>query len=122
MNGEVWIGGIGLISAIGNNVAETLESLEKGRSGVADMQFLQSVHRGVFPVAEVKQSNESLAAAAQMPAMILLLTSQSPACNTHREKAGMSALGFVRMLANFGTTNTKTTTGANKPLAMSTMG
>ena len=68
MNGEVWIGGIGLISAIGNNVAETLESLENGHSGVADMQFLQSVHRGVFPVAEVKQSNESLAAAAQMPA------------------------------------------------------
>ena len=67
MSGGVWIGGIGMISAIGNNVAETLESLEAGRSGVGDMQYLRSAHRGVIPVAEVRRSNEALAGAARAP-------------------------------------------------------
>lgn len=70
MSGGVWIGGIGIISAIGNNVAETLESLEAGRSGVGEMQYLRSAHRGVIPVAEVPRSNESLAASAQAPAWL----------------------------------------------------
>ena len=67
MSGGVWIGGIGMISAIGNNVTETLESLEAGRSGVGDMQYLHSAHRGVIPVAEVPLSNEALASAARAP-------------------------------------------------------
>lgn len=67
MNGKVWIGGIGIISAIGANVAETLEALAAGRSGVGDMQYLRSAHRGIIPVAEVPQSNEALADAARAP-------------------------------------------------------
>lgn len=70
MSGGVWIGGIGMISAIGNNVAETLESLEAGRSGVGDMQYLRSAHRGVIPVAEVPFSDEALAVSAGVPAWI----------------------------------------------------
>lgn len=67
MNGKVWIGGTGIISAIGANVAETLEALAAGRSGVGDMQYLRSAHRGIIPVAEVPQSNEALADAARAP-------------------------------------------------------
>lgn len=67
MNGGVWIGGIGMISAIGGNVTRALEALENSRSGVGDMRYLDSAHRGVFPVAEVKQSNGALAETAGLP-------------------------------------------------------
>lgn len=70
MNGGIWIGGIGMISAIGNNVPEVLESLANRRSGVAAMQYLQSAHRDVFPVAEVKQSNAALSGATPFAAHI----------------------------------------------------
>lgn len=39
-------------------------------------------------------------------------TSHNPLCRTQREKVGISAFGFVRILANFGTTKMKTTSVA----------
>jgi 3-oxoacyl-(acyl-carrier-protein) synthase len=61
-NNPVYITGLGLISAIGNNVAENLHALENGQAGMQAMRHLDTVHRQAFPVAEVKSSNEELAA------------------------------------------------------------
>lgn len=61
MNNPVYIAGVGVISAIGNNCEENLASLEKGIAGIGEMQYLDSVHRKKLPVAEVKMSNEQLA-------------------------------------------------------------
>ncbi|WP_018630580.1 beta-ketoacyl-[acyl-carrier-protein] synthase family protein [Niabella aurantiaca] len=66
----VYIGGLGVISAIGNNVAENLEALVSGRAGMQAMQRLQSVHKDTLPVAEVKVSNDALAELAGLPAEI----------------------------------------------------
>ncbi len=63
----VYIGGVGVISAIGNNVAENLDALVSGRAGMQAMQRLQSVHKDTLPVAEVSLSNEALAARAGLP-------------------------------------------------------
>ena len=56
---EVWITGAGIISAIGNNKTETLESLQNHRSGIAPVSYLQTEHQGV-PVGEVRMSDEQM--------------------------------------------------------------
>ncbi len=51
--------GIGIISAIGNNPEEVLQSLQKEKSGISRMQYLPSSHQDL-PVGEVKLSNDQL--------------------------------------------------------------
>jgi 3-oxoacyl-[acyl-carrier-protein] synthase-1 len=58
---NIFVAGLGAISAIGNNVAECLSALEDERAGIGDITYLETVHRGQLPVAEVKLSNEELA-------------------------------------------------------------
>lgn len=67
MNQPVFVAGTGIISAIGNNVAECLDALENSRAGITEMQYLDSVHRHRLPVAEVKMDNEKLARLAGLP-------------------------------------------------------
>ena len=61
MNRPVFVAGAGVISAIGLNVAECLDALEKGRTGIGHMHYFDSIHRDKIPVAEVKLSNDELA-------------------------------------------------------------
>lgn len=58
---RIWITGAGIISAIGNNQAETLEALKSGRSGIAPIHYLSTEHHE-FPVGEVKMSDEQMKA------------------------------------------------------------
>ena len=62
MSAPVFIAGVGAISAIGNNIAECLDAFKKEKAGMADMVYLDSVHRNKIPVAEVKFNNDELAA------------------------------------------------------------
>jgi len=61
MSQEVYIAGVGAISAIGNNVAQCLSSFEKELDGIGDITYLDTIHRFKLPVAEVKLSNKELA-------------------------------------------------------------
>jgi 3-oxoacyl-(acyl-carrier-protein) synthase len=63
----VYIAGIGVISAIGNNVAEHLSSFEREAAGMGDITQLHTIHRGRLPVAEVKLSNEQLSTLTGFP-------------------------------------------------------
>jgi 3-oxoacyl-[acyl-carrier-protein] synthase-1 len=56
---KILISGMGIISAIGNNVAETLQSLRENRSGIASLRYLKTSHTE-FPVGEVKMNNEKM--------------------------------------------------------------
>ena len=67
MNQPVFVAGTGIISAIGNNVAECLDALENGRAGMDQMHHLDSIHKKRLPVAEVKLSNDELAKLAGLP-------------------------------------------------------
>lgn len=67
MNAPVFVAGTGIISAIGNNVAECLDALENERAGMGQMHNLDSVHRQRLPVAEVKLSNDELTKLAGFP-------------------------------------------------------
>ena len=50
---------MGAVSAIGINLAETVQALREGVSGIGTVRFLKTAHRE-FPVGEVKVSNASL--------------------------------------------------------------
>ncbi|MGV3602148.1 MAG: beta-ketoacyl-[acyl-carrier-protein] synthase family protein [Dyadobacter fermentans] len=58
--GRVLVTGMGMISAIGNNVAENHESLRSGRSGIGSVSYFESLYASQLPFGEVKLSNEEL--------------------------------------------------------------
>ncbi|MEO9069605.1 MAG: beta-ketoacyl synthase N-terminal-like domain-containing protein, partial [Ginsengibacter sp.] len=61
MSSNVYVAGLGMITSIGNNVAENLSALEKGHAGIGVISYLETTHRNKIPLAEVKFSNEQLA-------------------------------------------------------------
>jgi len=66
----VYIAGLGVISAIGNNAGECLDSFEKEADGLGEMKYLRSAHGREFPVAEVKKSNRDLSSLTGLPSGI----------------------------------------------------
>ena len=61
MSSPVYIAGVGVITAIGNNVAGHLSAFEGRKAGMGDITILNTRHKGELPVAEVKLNNEELA-------------------------------------------------------------
>lgn len=57
---RVLITGIGILSSIGRNVSETIESVLASRSGIGKLRHLESSHKDEFPFAEVPWSNTQL--------------------------------------------------------------
>lgn len=70
MSEHVYIAGIGVISAIGNNVADTLKAFEGHKAGIGPITSLQTIHRNRLPVAEVKLTNPELAKLTGLPASV----------------------------------------------------
>lgn len=52
---------MGIICSIGKDLPGVLESLKNNRSGIGGITLLDTLHKGVLPVAEVKFRNEELA-------------------------------------------------------------
>jgi len=67
MSSAVYVAGLGVISAIGNNAAENFASLKNEQAGMGDITLLNTIHKGILPVAEVKLSNDELAALTGLP-------------------------------------------------------
>ena len=61
ISSDIFVAGVGAITAIGNNIGECLSALENGKAGMGYVTYLNTVHRQKIPVAEVKMSNEELA-------------------------------------------------------------
>jgi 3-oxoacyl-(acyl-carrier-protein) synthase len=72
----VFIASTGTISAIGGDVPSSLASLKKGEAGMGEITMLETIHKGKLPVAEVRYSNDALAAicglSAKLPRTALL--------------------------------------------------
>lgn len=60
MKGRTFVAGTGVISAIGNSLAETLRSFRNHTSGIGEITLLETIHQGTLPAGEVKLTNESL--------------------------------------------------------------
>jgi 3-oxoacyl-[acyl-carrier-protein] synthase II len=61
MAGRVYITGIGVISAIGNNVGENLRSLKAEKTGIGKIEILETNFRNDYLAGEVKVTNHQLA-------------------------------------------------------------
>lgn len=57
---RVFVTGIGLISALGNNVSENHTSLLSGTDGIANAVHFESLYTATLPFGEVKLSNDQL--------------------------------------------------------------
>ena len=60
MKSDVIVAGVGIISAIGNNQFECIRSFETEQCGIGNISYLETVHKGKLPVAEVQLTNEHL--------------------------------------------------------------
>ncbi|MBY0426973.1 MAG: beta-ketoacyl-[acyl-carrier-protein] synthase family protein, partial [Cytophagales bacterium] len=61
MSTRVFVTGIGMVSAIGQNVSETLDSIFSLHHGVGRTKFVNTIHKDELPFAEIKLSNEEIA-------------------------------------------------------------
>ncbi len=60
MNEKVYIAGLGIVSAIGLTVDETLESLKATRSGIGPITLLETTLKAAIPAGEIKKTNTEL--------------------------------------------------------------
>ena len=67
MEDRVHVAGLGVISAIGNSVPSTFDSLRTSTSGIGPLTLFDSVYQGVLPVGEVKMPNAVLAEILSLP-------------------------------------------------------
>ena len=101
MSQQVFVAGTGVISAIGNNVAENLDALENSRAGMGPMVHFDSVHRDKLPVAEVKLSNDQLAQLAGLPntksrtALLSMIAAKEALDNAAIENISNLRTGFI---------------------------
>ena len=61
MSQKIAITGMGIISSIGNNVEENLQSLKFGKHGISDIELFETRHAGNIKTGEIKLSNTELA-------------------------------------------------------------
>jgi 3-oxoacyl-(acyl-carrier-protein) synthase len=101
ISSDVYVAGVGAITAIGNNISECLSALEQGKAGMGYATYLETVHRQKIPVAEVKMSNEELAGlsgfSSQISRTTLLsvLAAKEALYNAHLENIEELRTGFV---------------------------
>lgn len=55
---RIVVTGIGIITPLGNTLAQNREALKQGRSGLSHLQFLSSKYGNVLPFGEVKTGDE----------------------------------------------------------------
>ncbi|CAN5386085.1 beta-ketoacyl-[acyl-carrier-protein] synthase family protein [soil metagenome] len=67
MSKRIYITGLGIISAIGNDVDQTLDSLLQSKTGVGKISVLKTALSETHPGAEVKKTNDELRVISNLP-------------------------------------------------------
>lgn len=65
---RIAITGMGIVSAIGMNLADNLHALVTNSTGISRVDNFETIHRDMVMVGEIKQSNAELAALLDLPA------------------------------------------------------
>ena len=58
---NIYVTGMGCISALGNETNTTLQNLLNAKSGLSEIEFVETEYKNQFVVGEVKMSNQNLA-------------------------------------------------------------
>lgn len=90
MSERIYITGLGIISAIGNDVPETLESLRQQRHGIGKVRHLKT--RNEVPVGEVSLSDAELISRCGLPASAKVTRTALLGLLAAREAAGNAGL------------------------------
>ena len=91
-NQRVVISGAGVVSAIGLDLQQTLDALQKGVSGIGPVRLLDTVHRE-FPVGEVALSNEQLREQLQIDGDTLISRNSLLGIMAAREAMAQAGIG-----------------------------
>ncbi|MDD4848637.1 MAG: beta-ketoacyl-[acyl-carrier-protein] synthase family protein [Bacteroidales bacterium] len=67
MSESIVVTGMGIVTALGNGKADTMNALQKKQTGIGKMRYLQTSHADL-PVGEVKMSNEEMRDFLKIPA------------------------------------------------------
>lgn len=60
MSSKVGITGIGIVSALGNGIDDTLQNLKLGKTGIGPIDILETAYKGQLPLGEVKLTEAQL--------------------------------------------------------------
>ncbi len=96
MSKGVAITGMGIISAIGNNVAENYDALINERKGITRIDNIETIQREEIMVGEVKFTNDELIAQLNLPPS-----------NNYSRTAMLGAIAAKEAFANAGITDIK---------------
>lgn len=103
---NIAITGEGIVSAIGLNKQEVLQSLQERRSGIGKMKYLQSVHHEL-PVGEVNLSNEQMKEKLGIPSKQMM---------SRTSLLGLLAIDQALKEAHVDVTNLRARKAVGKPL------
>ena len=103
---NIAITGEGIVSAIGLNKQEVLQSLQERRSGIGKMKYLQSVHHEM-PVGEVNLSNEQMKEKLGIPSKQMM---------SRTSLLGLLAIDQALKEAHVDVTNLRARKAVGKPL------
>lgn len=103
---NIAITGEGIVSAIGLNKQEVLQSLQERRSGIGKMEYLQSVHHEL-PVGEVNLSNEQMKEKLGIPSKQMM---------SRTSLLGLLAIDQALKEAHVDVTNLRARKAVGKPL------
>lgn len=96
MSKGVAITGMGIISAIGNNVSENYEALINGKKGITHVDNIETIQRGEIMVGEVKFTNNELISQLNLPPE-----------NNYSRTAMLGVIAAKEAFANAGITDIK---------------
>ncbi|SRX72233.1 beta-ketoacyl-[acyl-carrier-protein] synthase family protein [Aequorivita antarctica] len=96
MSKGVAITGMGIISAIGNNVAENYDALINARKGITRVDNVETIQRSEIMVGEVKFTNDQLIAQLNLPTS-----------NNYSRTAMLGAIAAKEAIADAGITDIK---------------
>ncbi len=96
MSKGIAITGIGVISSIGNNVAENYDALINGRMGITRVDNIETIQRSEIMVGEVKFTNDELIAQLNLPPE-----------NNYSRTALLGAIAAKEAIAHAGITDIK---------------
>lgn len=92
---EIVITGKGIVSAIGLSVSENLTNLLAQKSGIAPIQFIETVHKDDFLLGEVKLSNAQLYDRLNIPSPQHKLHTRTSLLALMAAKEAVQNAGFV---------------------------